>query len=302
MKPRVVIAGGSGSLGRAIVNHLTSRGYQIAVLTRRVREELDFEQLLWDGKTVDESWGSALDGSILINLAGELVDRIPTRRNFELLKSSRVEPTVTLAKAAHEFGKPALWLQASTLAIYGDAKELELDESSTPASEPPQMTEVAKAWERSVSEEDAGRLIYLRTAVVLQKQTPALQRLVSMTKMFMGGTVAGGEQWVSWVHIADFLAALDFMIEHQEIHGIVHVTSPEPVRNRELMATLRKHLHRPWMPPTPALLVKVGAWLLFRTDPALALTGRRARPKKLMERGFVFAFSTLSSALDDLLC
>jgi NAD dependent epimerase/dehydratase family enzyme len=121
-----------------------------------------------------------------------------------------------------------------------------------------------------------------------------------MTKLFLGGTVSSGRQWVSWIHFEDFLRVVDFLIERESMSGVVHITSPNPVNNRELMASLRKTLNRPWTPPTPALLVKVGAWLLFRTDPALALLGRRAIPKRLQDAGFEFRFSHISASLSDL--
>jgi uncharacterized protein (TIGR01777 family) len=288
-------------LGLAIAGHLASAGHDVTLLTRSIKPAIHFKQVVWDGKSVARSWGSLLSKSILINLAGELVDRVPTKSNIALLKSSRTEPTRALVEAAQMFGKPALWLQSSTLAIYGDAGDEVLDETAGPADGPEQMAGVAKAWEACVDESCSDRLVVMRTAVVLQPNTPALNRLTSMTNLFMGGTVASGNQWVSWVHFEDFLRAVTFLIEHEEMSGIVHITSPKPVTNRILMARLRRVLNRPWTPPTPALLVKLGAWAIFRTDPALALTGRRAIPKLLQAGGFSFNFPEIETALEDLL-
>ena len=298
---RVVIAGGAGVLGLAIAGHLKAQGMSVTLLTRSLKPRVPFEQALWNGRSVEESWGKLLSGSILINLAGELVDRRPTRRNIALVKSSRTEPTLALVAAAKQHGKPALWLQSSTLAIYGDAGQRILDELAAPANGPEQMAGVAKAWERSVDSSRANRVVWMRTAVVLQANTPALNRLTNMTKMYLGGTVAKGTQWVSWIHMKDFLNAIDLLIADEGIDGPVHITSPNPVQNRDLMAALRSQLHRPWAPATPSILVKIGAWLLFRTDPALALTGRRAIPKRLVEHGFVFEHGELAEALKDLL-
>jgi NAD dependent epimerase/dehydratase family enzyme len=119
--PRVVIAGGSGALGVRIASNFVARGHEVVVLTRRIRDGIRFEQRLWDGSSVDASWGTLIPNSILINLSGELVDKRPTRSNIDLLKSSRVLPTKALAQAAEIQGAPLLWLQMSTLAIYGDA-------------------------------------------------------------------------------------------------------------------------------------------------------------------------------------
>jgi NAD dependent epimerase/dehydratase family enzyme len=162
------------------------------------------------------------------------------------------------------------------------------------------MAGVAKAWEAAVTQTAADRVVWLRTAVVLQSHSPALDRLTKITRRFLGGTVSHGRQWVSWIHITDYLRALDFVIAGKNLSGIIHVCSPRPITNRALMTALRKALHRPWMPPTPAVLIKLGAWLLFKTDPALALTGRRAVPKVLNDAGFEFQFSEIDQALRDL--
>lgn len=302
---RVVIAGGTGAVGRALARHLGEQGFEVVVLTRTIRPELPFRQIQWDGRTTDPSWGREVAGSVLINLAGELVDRVPTEENIALLEQSRVVPTETLVRAAREFGRPRLWLQMSTLAIYGDAGEEILDEHSHTADRPRQMAGVAKAWEAAVSHAHAERVVWLRTAVVLQRNTPALNRLVTITKWFVGGRIGSGRQWVSWIHERDFLRAVDFIIASTEtaqpIHGPIHITSPGPVRNKELMRTLRHTLGRPWSPPLPAFAIELGAKLVFRTDPQLALTGRRATPAKLLAAGFEFEFPGLGPALTDLL-
>jgi uncharacterized protein (TIGR01777 family) len=255
---------------------------------------------MWDGKTPRAFVDDVFKGSILINLAGELVDRVPTKENIELLTSSRVEPTRVLAEFSAKFGKPKLWLQMSTLAIYGDAGEMTLTEESPPADGPAQMAGVAKAWEAEVNPNLADRLVIMRTAVVLQPNTPALSRLATITNLFMGGQVGNGRQWFSWIHYKDFLKAIDFLIK-EDIDGVVHLTSPEPVRNKDLMALLRKVLNKGFALPTPKIAITIGAWLFFRTDPQLALTGRRAIPKKLLGSGFSFDHPQLEESLKDLL-
>src|SRR5688500_6353439 len=124
---RIVIAGGSGSLGRRIAADLASRGDDVVILTRAVQPGLPHRQVEWDGATVGP-WASELDGAVVVNLAGALVDRRPTPANIELLKRSRVDPTRALAAAAAQAGTPPpVWIQASTLAIYGDAGDAILD-------------------------------------------------------------------------------------------------------------------------------------------------------------------------------
>ncbi|MCX6485731.1 MAG: DUF1731 domain-containing protein [Rhodoluna sp.] len=294
---KIVIAGGAGTLGRVLAKHLQDQGSDVVVLSRRNTQVDGARVLVWDGLSVSQSWARELAGSVLINLSGELVDRVPTDSNIQVLENSRVEPTHALVEAARKFGEPKLWLQMSTLAIYGDAGDQVLTESSSEASGPRQMAGVARAWEAAAKDAPASRKVILRTAVVLQPGTPALNRLVRITKLFLDGTVASGRQWVSWVDYRDFIRALVFIIEHEKISGIVHVTNPNPVTNKGLMQALRKAYRRPWSPPTPAFLIKLGATLLFRTDPMLALTGRRAIPQKLTENGFKFDVEFIDQAI-----
>ncbi len=236
---------------------------------------------------------------MLLNLAGELVDRRPTPANIQLLKRSRVEPTNALVDAAASGSTPALWLQMSTLAIYGDAGEAVIDEGHAPAAGPPQMSGVATAWEAAAAGAQADRVTILRTGIVLDADTPAFDRLTKLARFGLGGRIGTGGQWISWIHIDDFLRTLDFLAAPGAPDGVVHVTSPDPIRNRDMMAALRRAVHRPWSPPTPAPLVHVGARLM-RTDPALALTGRRCVPTRLLEEGFAFEHPTFGEAIADL--
>ncbi|GAA3451398.1 TIGR01777 family oxidoreductase [Dactylosporangium matsuzakiense] len=306
---KIVLAGGTGALGRRIAADLAERGDEIVILTRRSRRDVPHRQVEWDGATV-EDWAAELSGAAVINLAGELVDRRPTAKNIELLRLSRVRPTCALVEAAAVLAEPpAVWLQASTLAIYGDAGEAELDEDAEPADGPPQMAGVARAWESAAALTEAAtfhraivgtRQAILRTGIVLDRGTPALDRLAGLVRWGLGGRVGTGQQWISWIHIADFLAVVRHVLTDASMSGIVHVTGPNPVRNTELMSTLRAVLRRPPAPPTPAAAVRLGA-LVLRTDPALALTGRRCIPRRLLAAGFDFKHPALGPALRDLL-
>ncbi len=297
---KVVLAGGSGALGRRLCEDLESAGHEVVVLTRRLRKSR-FRQVQWDGRTVGP-WSAELQGSAVVNLAGELVDRRPTAANIELLTTSRVEPTRALVEASRTLPEPVpVWIQASTLAIYGDAGDQVLDESAPPAAGPPQMAGVAKAWEAAASGANADRMAILRTGIVLDNDTPALDRLRSLARWGLGGRVGPGTQWISWIHIEDWLAIVrQLMVPGTPGQsGILHATGPRPVRNAELMAALRRSVRRSAAPPTPTALVRLGAMVL-RTDPALALTGRRAVPARLLESGFEFRHPDLDEALADL--
>lgn len=296
---KIVIAGGTGTLGRRIATNLAHDGHDVVILTRSPRPEISFRQVAWDGRTPGD-WAAELEGAVVVNLAGELVDRRPTAANIELLRRSRVEPTRALAQASQDCATPVrLWLQGSTTAIYGDGGDAVIREDAPIPSGPPQMPGVAQPWEKEATHARAERQVFFRMSLVLDTDTPVLDRLSRIVKLGLGGRISTGRQWVSWIHVHDMLRALRFVLE-TDVDGVVNVTSPQPVQNATLMAELRRHLHRPWSPPVPSPLVRLGAWVM-RSDPALALTGRRCVPARLLGQGFEFDYPVLADALDDLL-
>ncbi len=297
---RFVIAGGKGALGSRLTTRLSNSGHEVVVLTRNPSPNAQFKEAKWDAKTVGE-WSDCLEGAAIINLAGELVDRRPTPSNIELLRSSRVNATLALKRALETRKLTApLWLQMSSLAIYGNCSDTILDENAKPIEPLPQMTGVAQPWEEAFAGAPAKRSMILRTGIVLDNNVPAMNRLTGIVKFGLGGRIGNGKQWISWIHVDDFLLAIEFLINTTAIDGVVHVTSPEPVTNAHLMAALRRELHRPPAIPTPALAVKLGA-VVLNSDAALALTGRRCVPAKLIDAGFDFKFPTIDDALADLL-
>ena len=308
--PRVVIAGGSGALGRLLGARLFSRGHDVRVVTRRRDPDLPFDQVVWDGRTVGP-WADVLHsghaaGVALVNLAGRLVDVRPTEANVIDLQRSRVDSTRALVEASRGLDQPLVaWLQASTTAIWSDAGEQRVTES-TPLPWPglPQMTGVARPWEAATQGANADRLVLLRTSIVLDRHAPALQVLTRLTRAGLGGRVGSGCQWFSWIHHEDWqrvaVAALGLDPEVNVPDGPLVAAAPRPLRNADLMAALRRHLHRPPAPPTPAPLLRVGA-VGLRSDPALALTGRHCTSDVLAEAGFAFAHPDIDSALKEIL-
>lgn len=305
---KVVIAGGSGALGRALTTALRARGHEVVVLTRSPRPESargGARDVPWDACTAG-SWTTELTGAdvAVVNLAGRLVDARPTPANIADLTRSRVEATAALVEASRHLDRPlARWVQASTTAIWSDAGEKRLDEDSPIPVGLPQMTGVAERWERSLDGAHASRQIILRTGVVLESNTPALDRLLLLARCGLGGPVGTGRQWVSWIHVEDWvrivLAALG--LERPQIpSGIVVASAPHPVRNAELMRTLRRAVGRPLGAPTPAPVLRLGA-LLLRTDPDLGLTGRYATSTVLDQLGFEFRHPRLEGAVAALL-
>ena len=303
---KLVLAGGSGLLGRRIVEELADSGHEIVILTRRPERRARVRQTVWDGDNVGD-WACELEGpdTALINLAGKLVDCRPTEHNIAELRRSRVLPTRALVQASKQLTAPLThWVQASTTAIWSDAGETHCDEITPIPLGLPQMTGVAAPWEAAFDGANTAHGVILRTSFVLDPQSPALVRLIALTRYGLGGRIGDGRQWVSWIHIADWLAIISACLGLTQgvtiPSGVVVAATQHPVRNRELMKTLRTHLHRPPAPPIPARVLKLGA-LVLRTDPALGLTGRHATSKVLPREGFEFAFPTLDSALSDLL-
>lgn len=303
---KVVIAGGSGALGRRITTDLTGHGHDVVVLTRRINPDLPVHQVRWDGENVDD-WANELDSpdTALINLAGKLVDCRPTADNIRALTDSRVLPTRALVVASQQLKQPlAHWVQASTTAIWSDAGEQRCTESTDlPVPGLPQMTGVARPWEQAFEGANTDHGVILRTSIVLDPESVALSRLITLTKFGLGGRVGSGQQWFSWIHVADWLslvrACLGLTPQVTIPEGVLVAATDHPVRNAELMAALRRKLHRPG-PPTPAFLLKIGA-IALRTDPALGLTGRHATSQVLSHKDFRFQFDTLEVALADLL-
>jgi NAD dependent epimerase/dehydratase family enzyme len=186
---KVVVAGGSGALGRRLCADLAARGHDVVVLTRTPRPG-PYRQVRWDGVTVGP-WVTELDGAAVVNLAGELVDLRPTAKNLELLTRSRVEPTLVLRAAAEKLDAPVpVWLQASTAAIHGDAGETLIDEDTPPADGPPQMAGVARAWEEAAAGAHAGRQVVLRTSIAFDRDTPALNRLARLVRFAIPASTA----------------------------------------------------------------------------------------------------------------
>jgi uncharacterized protein (TIGR01777 family) len=297
---KVVIAGGSGALGQRIARDLIGRGDDVVVLSRSATPVRWGRHVRWDGRTVGP-WAVELPGAAILNLCGELVFRPATAANIELLTRSRTEPTRALAEACaalHE--PPPVFVQMSTLAIYGDAGERVLDESAPPADGPPQMAGVARAWEGASAGIRASRRVTLRTGIVFDPGTPAFDRIAGFVRWGLGGQMGSGRQWISWLHVDDLCAIVRRCLDDAALSGIVHATSPAPVRNRDLMATFRRTMRRPVGLPAPAPLVRLGS-VFMRADPMLALTGRRCVPNRLRDAGFEFTHPTLESALADLL-
>jgi len=301
-KGRVVLAGGSGFLGRALAMEFRRAGYEPVVLTRRVRKSLEcVRQVVWDGRSVG-AWARELEGAAaVVNLAGRSVDCRHTPKHRREIVESRLSPVKALGEAISMCEvPPPVFVQAASLAIYGDAGRRVCDESAPAGRGFP--AEVCLRWERAFDSLDlpGTRKVLLRIGFVLGRDGGALPRLARLARLCLGGTTGEGHQYISWLHVRDFCRLVLWCVERPEAAGVFNATGPCPVTNAEFMCELRCALRRPWTPRVPAWLVRLGAFLM-RTEPGLALEGRRCLPERLVESHFKFIYTNLESALADLL-
>lgn len=301
--PRVVLAGGSGFLGKALAKTLTREGYEVVVLTRAPEQYSgEGKAVAWDGRTVDERWVRYLEGAAaLVNLAGTPIERRPTERSRDEILRSRVDPTLVLGDALRlVYRPPAVWVQAGSLAIYGDAGDRLCEESAyVPEGYP---SDVCVAWEEALglALRPEMRWTVLRMGLVLGRDGGDLPRLARLAKLGPGEVIGGGRQWISWIHIEDMMTLFLEAIRNPAVQGICNATGLQPVTHSEFMGALRKTFGLSCGVSTSAFLVKAAASFL-NTDADLALSGRRGLPCRIHGLGFRFRFHELEDALTDLL-
>jgi len=299
---RIVMPGGSGYLGRRLAARLVARGDEVTILTRGA-ERTDGDgvrHVHWDGRTRG-GWEAALEGAdAVVHLAGKRVDCRPTRANVDGFIRSRVESVSVVGEAVRACEHPPpVWVQCATLALFGDTGDQVLTEATVPDGlGPRQSTTVALAWEGAFNLATRGveRPVLLRIGVVLGDGDPAHDRLRRLVRLGLGGPIAGGKRWMSWIALEDAMGVLLRAIDEPAMRGTYHLTAPEPVTNTRFMAAIRAEYGRRFGLPSPAPLTWLGAWALG-SDPALALTGRRAVPRRLLQEGYTFRYPQLEEAL-----
>ena len=302
-KPTVIIAGGSGYLGKNLAHNLMAYGYTIGILSRSPVLDLPeaVQQYRWDGRSPG-NWASALEGAAaVVNLAGRTVDCIKTPQTMDEILRSRVESTRTLGQALKTVRRiPRVWVQMSTAHIYGDSLEMCEEDSATGYGLAP---DVGRAWEDAFYQNlpRTMRGVILRTSFVIGKNGGALRRLAFLVRLGLGGTVGHGLQGMSWIHEEDMNHLFRRAIENRNMKGAYIASAPHPESQKEFMKKLRKSMGMPFGLPAAAWMVKLGAPLLMNTDPDLALYGRFCRSARLAAEGFAFEFPTLDLALKDIM-
>ncbi len=302
-KERIVIAGGSGFLGTALAKKLVDENYDVVIFTRSPENnDPDIRQVLWDGKTLGD-WQWYLEGAHgLINFTGRSVHCVSNKKNREELMSSRIDSVNVLAEAVRLcVNPPAVWVQSSSLGIYGDCDDTPIDESAPHGED--FSAQLCEAWELALEQADLPRTrkVVLRIGLVLGPDGGALQSLAAVTRWFLGGVAGTGEQYISWLHIDDFNEMVLWSLRRDKISGTLNATGPLPVTNAEFMQKLRTTLGRPWCPPAPAFVVSLFVRWVLQSNPELALHGRRCRPTKFRQLGFRFRYTSLDYTLQKIL-
>lgn len=298
---KVVIAGGSGFLGEAISHALLQKGFEVVILSRSGKASNGARGVTWDAKTVG-TWATELEGAkCVLNLTGSSIAQKWTKPVQDEILASRVLSTRGIGQAiAAAQTKPALWINSSAVGYYGNRGDAELTEASDPGPKGHFVVDTAVAWEATVDEFDLPgvRTVKLRTGLPLGLKGGVLPPFLTLTKFFLGGHQGSGDQFMSWIHLDDFVRLVEFLMDHP-IEGPVNAVAPNPVSNRYFMAALRGVVGRPWSPPVPAFMLSL-ANMFGAPDPSLLLEGQRVLPTKVAQAGFDFRFPEIREAFVDL--
>ena len=295
----ILIAGGTGFLGQVLEHYFTQQGHTVLLLTRRPKKP---HHIQWDARTLG-SWTTALALSdVLINLTGKSVNCRYTQKNKDRIMQSRVASTSILGEAiALCKTPPEIWINSSTATIYDHSLVHPNTETSTRIGHDFSMT-VAQNWERTFFNYSLPktRQVALRTSIVMGKTGDALVMLKRLTQLGLGGTQGKGDQLISWIHEYDFANAVHYIINNESISGVINVTAPNPIKNRDFMMLLRKLLKIPFGLPQPQWLLELGSFFM-RTETELLLKSRYVIPEKLQKMGYKFQYPHIKQALTQLL-
>lgn len=298
---RVVITGGSGLIGRTLVAALVGRGDQVVVTSRRPRGVAGLTSALaeWDGLSATALTPIIEGADAVVHLIGEgIADRRWTAARKRQILDSRTRSTAAVAAAfAAASARPATLLHGTAVGFYGSRGDEELTEDSVAGSG--FLVDVSGQWEAASEQiEPLGvRRVLLRTGVVLAAEGGALAKMALPFRFFAGGPVGNGRQWVPWIHIADQVAAMLFLLDNLQIAGAVNLVAPEPATSRDLARAIGKALRRPAFMPAPALAMK----LVLGEMAELLLMSQRVVPAALVAAGYSFQFPGIEAAARDLL-
>lgn len=291
---KIVIAGGSGFIGKYLQTKFEEHSYEVIIISR----QKGFVN--WNDK--DEIAKALENSELLINLAGKSVNCRYNKKNREEIFTSRTETTKILGEAITKCtNPPKLWINSGTATIYRHAEDRPMTEMNGEIGKGFSV-EVAKAWEKSFFNFHLAntRQALLRIAIVLGKDEGVVKPMTNLVRFGLGGKQGNGNQLFSWIHIEDLYQIILFIHEHKDLDGIFNCSSPKPVTNETLMQKLRHFLKVKIGLPSPKWLLKLGA-IFIKTETELVLKSRWVLPERLLNVGYKFKFPTIDAALDDLI-
>lgn len=294
---RIAITGATGLIGRRLVQALRERGDEVTVLSRRpeaARRMLGVHAFGWQPETEPAPVGALAGRDVVVHLAGEPIGRRWTRGSKQRIRASRELGTARLIEGLERAGpRPQVLVSASGVGYYGPTGDEWLDEDAPRGSG--FLADVCEVWERAAARADrlALRVAILRTGVLLDTADGALARMLPPFRLGLGGPVAGGKQFISWIAPADLTRMYLAAIDDPKWSGPVNATAPEPVTNREFSRALARVLHRPALLPVPAF----GLRAVYGEMASVVTTGQRVCPARALARGFEFEYPAIRQAL-----
>ncbi|MBN2401410.1 MAG: TIGR01777 family oxidoreductase [Spirochaetes bacterium] len=293
----VLITGGTGFVGSYLAGHLIKNGYNVTILTSSpvsTGGKISRLTYLEGNPTVKGPWQKFVaEHDVIINLAGASIFTRWTRKQKEIIRSSRINTTRNLVEALPDNSKRITFFSASAVGYYGFHEDEKLSESS-PAGDD-FLARLAYDWEQEalLATKKAASVIITRFGIVLGKNGGVLGLMFPLFKYFLGGPLGSGQQWFSWVHVHDLAEAFIFLLKHQKISGAVNLCSPNPVINKELGKAIGKILHRPSFMRSPGFIIK----LILGEFGSVLLKGQRVIPGRLLDAGFKFQYPDIEEAL-----
>lgn len=296
---KIVLAGGTGFIGKALTEKFLQKNYELTILTRSAAHPKSAEKVRfvsWDTSRQGGLWEKEIDGAdIVINLVGEPIAQGRwTAARKKKLRDSRIQSVQAIHRAIEKSTqRPKVLLNASAIGYYGPRGDEILDENSHAGTG--FLADLCKQWEEEAMKAEAlnVRTIRLRIGVVLERNGGALAKMVPPFRMGIGGPLGNGKQWMSWVHLQDLTRLILFLLEHSEAFGAFNATALNPVKMNEFAKTLGRVLHRPALFPVPGFVLKV----LLGELSEMLLTGQCVLPQRAIQLGFSFQYPTLESAL-----
>jgi uncharacterized protein (TIGR01777 family) len=295
MMQRIVIAGGTGLIGSELAKKLIKLGCNLTILTRGDSRVIsnNLKYIHWDPKSIDSFVDTLKDANTVINLSGASIAKVPWNENYkkEIIESRRIS-TKSIVKAINQSGRDIHLVNASAIGYYGNCGDTVLNEKSKPGDD--FMAKVCIDWENSAKEYN--NLAIIRIGIVLDKKEGALLKFTNIFKMFIGGPLGNGKQWMSWIHLDDLIDSIIHIVDHNET-GVFNLVAQNPVTMNEFSSTLGKVMHRPSIFRVPKFVLK----LVLGESSQMVLNSNRVSSLKLTETGFKFKYTRLKDALDSLL-